>query len=98
MRQKELAAALALDGSSVVRLLDALEASELVARREEDGDRRARILVPTRRGLSIAEQVEAVSREVRNAALAGVSDDQLEAATAVLELICLNLARQDKDG
>ena len=98
MRQKDLAAALALDGSSVVRLLDALEASELVERREEDGDRRARILVPTRRGLSIVEQVEAVSREVRNAALAGVSDDQLEAATAVLEQICLNLAKQDKDG
>jgi len=89
---------LALDGSSVVRLLDALAASELVERREEDGDRRARILVPTRRGLSIAEQVEAVSREVRNAALAGVSDDQLESAAAVLELICLNLAKQDKDG
>ena len=98
MRQKDLAAALALDGSSVVRLLDALAASELVERREEDGDRRARILVPTRRGLSIAEQVEAVSREVRNAALAGVSDNQLESAAAVLELICLNLAKQDKDG
>ena len=98
MRQKDLAAALALDGSSVVRLLDALAASELVERREEDGDRRARILVPTRRGLSIAEQVEAVSREVRNAALAGVSDDQLESAAAVLELICLNVAKQDKDG
>ena len=98
MRQKDLAAALALDGSSVVRLLDALAASELVERREEDGDRRARILVPTRRGLSIAEQVEAVSREVRNAALAGVSDNQLESAAAVLELICLNVAKQDKDG
>ena len=98
MRQKDLAAALALDGSSVVRLLDALAASELVERREEDGDRRARILIPTRRGLSIVEQVEAASREVRNAALAGVSDDQLESATAVLEQICLNLAKQDKDG
>ena len=46
MRQKDLAAALALDGSSV----------------------------------------------------AGVSEDQLEGATAVLELICLNLAKQEKDG
>src|SRR6204780_3592792 len=70
MRQKDLAAALTLDGSSVVRLLDALEASELVERREGDGDRRARMIVPTKRGLSIVEQVEAVSREVRNATLA----------------------------
>src|SRR5580698_5738404 len=49
MRQKDLAAALTLDGSSVVRLLDALVAAELVERREEDGDRRARIIVPTKR-------------------------------------------------
>ncbi len=93
MRQKDLAAALTLDGSSVVRLLDALEASELVER-HEDGDRRARIIVPTKRGLSIVEQVEAASREVRHATLNGPSDEELEIATRVLEQICLNLAKQ----
>jgi MarR family transcriptional regulator, transcriptional regulator for hemolysin len=99
MRQKDLAAALTLDGSSVVRLLDALEASELVERRGEDGDRRARIIVPTTRGLSIVEQVEAVSREVRNATLSGLSANELEVSTRVLEQVCLNLARQqDRDG
>jgi MarR family transcriptional regulator for hemolysin len=99
MRQKDLAAALILDGSSVVRLLDALEAAELVERREEPGDRRARIIVPTRRGLSIVEQVEAVSRDVRNAVLTGLSDDDLEIATRVLDQVCANLAKQqDKDG
>ena len=96
MRQKDLAAALTLDGSSVVRLLDALEASELVERREGDGDRRARMIVPTKRGLSIVEQVEAVSREVRNATLTGLSDDDLGTATRVLELVCQNLARQQE--
>src|ERR1700684_803342 len=35
MRQKDLAASLVLDGSTVVRLLDALEASGLIERREE---------------------------------------------------------------
>ena len=99
MRQKDLAAALTLDGSSVVRLLDALVAAELVERREEDGDRRARIIVPTRRGLAIAEQVEAVSRQVRNAVLTGLTDEELQVATRVMEQICLNLAKQqDKDG
>ena len=44
MRQKDLAAALALDGSSVVRLLDALEASGQIERREESGDRRAKTI------------------------------------------------------
>src|SRR6185436_127180 len=90
IRQKDLAAALTLDGLSIVRLLDAFEASELVERRGEDGNRRARIIAPTRRGgLSIVEEVEAVSREVRNATLSGLSDDDL-----VLEQVCLNLVRQ----
>ena len=94
MRQKDLAAALALDGSSVVRLLDALAASGHVERREEGADRRAKTITLTSRGWSIIEQVEAVSREVRNATLHGLTDDELALATRVLELVCQNLTRQ----
>src|SRR4249919_1457507 len=48
-RQKDLAAALFVDNSSVVRLLDNLEAAGLVERREGE-DRRAKIIVMTPRG------------------------------------------------
>jgi MarR family transcriptional regulator, transcriptional regulator for hemolysin len=99
MRQKDLAAALALDGSSVVRLLDALEAANLIERREEDGDRRARIIVPTAHATSIIEQVEVVSRDVRNAVMTGLNDEDLAAGTRVLEQVCRNLANlQEKPG
>ncbi len=98
MRQKDLAAALTLDGSSVVRLLDALEASGLIERHEEGADRRAKIIVVTVRARSIIEQVEVVSREVRNAVLVGLSDEELATATRVLEQVCLNLARQQDKG
>src|SRR6201988_5352757 len=47
MRQKDLAASLVLDGSSIVRLLDALEAAGLIERREESADRRAKIITVT---------------------------------------------------
>src|ERR1700723_2921684 len=53
MRQKDLAASLVLDSSSVVRLLDALETSGLIERREENADRRAKTIALTPRGLSI---------------------------------------------
>jgi MarR family transcriptional regulator, transcriptional regulator for hemolysin len=98
MRQKDLAASLVLDGSSVVRLLDALETAGLIERREESADRRAKTITVTSAGLSIIDQVEAASREVRNATLVGVAAEEIEAATRVLELVCLNLAKeQDKD-
>jgi MarR family transcriptional regulator for hemolysin len=94
LRQKDLAASLVLDGSSVVRLLDALEAASLIERREESADRRAKIITVTNRGLSIIDQVEAASRDVRNATLVGLSDDEIEIATRVLQLVCQNLAKQ----
>ena len=98
MRQKDLAAALALDGSSVVRLLDALEAFGHIERRDEDGDRRAKTITLTTRGWSIIEQVETVLREVRRATMHGLTDDDLAVATRVLDLVCQNLARQqDQD-
>src|SRR4051794_9915821 len=91
MRQKELAASLVLDGSTVVRLLDALEAAGLIERREETTDRRAKTISVTASGRSIIDQVELASREVRNTALLGLSQGDIESATRALELIQNNL-------
>jgi MarR family transcriptional regulator, transcriptional regulator for hemolysin len=98
MRQKDLAASLVLDGSSVVRLLDALETAGLIERREESGDRRAKIITVTERGLSVIEQVEAASREVRATTLVGLSDQDIESASRILDIVCGNLAAElDRD-
>ena len=86
-RQKDLAAALFVDNSSVVRLLDNLEAAGLVERREGE-DRRAKIVVLTPRGKAVADKVEAVARKVRTDALAGLSDKDIETTLRVLEHVC----------
>ena len=65
MRQKDLAASLSLDNSSVVRLLDNLETAGLIRRQEEASDRRAKAVVLTTRGRAVADQVEAVAHRVR---------------------------------
>src|SRR5262245_42462938 len=70
-RQKDLAASLFVDNSSVVRLLDNLQAAGLVERREGE-DRRAKTIHLTPRGRAIADKVEAVAQGVRNDALAGL--------------------------
>lgn len=91
MRQKDLAASLVLDGSTVVRLLDALAASGLIERREESTDRRAKTITVTQSGRSIIDQVELASRDVSNTALSGLSQADIESATSVLETIQSNL-------
>src|ERR1700733_1769095 len=90
-RQKDLAASLVLDGSSVVRLLDALETAGLIERREETADRRAKTIGLTAHALSIIDQVEAASRDIRDAALTGLSGKDIEIATRVLEQVSSNL-------
>jgi MarR family transcriptional regulator for hemolysin len=94
MRQKDLAAALTIDGSSIVRLLDGLEAAGLIGRREEASDRRAKTIALTRSGRSIISRVEDASRSVRDATLQGITKAELEVATDVLRRVCENLARQ----
>ncbi|ARP93871.1 MarR family winged helix-turn-helix transcriptional regulator [Bordetella genomosp. 13] len=91
MRQKDLAASLGLDGSSVVRVLDALQAAGLVTRREEDADRRAKAIVLTPLGQSTVQQVEQVAIQVREAALAGIADRELQRAVRLLQDICQRL-------
>jgi MarR family transcriptional regulator, transcriptional regulator for hemolysin len=92
MRQKELAASLALDSSSVVRLLDALETAGLIERREDGADRRAKAIVLTRLGRATVAKVERVAQQVRGDALTGLSGDELATASHVLEHVCRMLA------
>src|SRR5512139_635434 len=87
-RQKDLAASMSLDGSSVVRLLDNLEAAGLVRRKEGENDRRAKIILLTARGRAIADKVETVARRVRSDALAGLSDRDIETTVRVLRHVC----------
>lgn len=86
-RQKDLAASMFVDNSSVVRLLDNLEAAGLIQRKEGE-DRRAKIIVLTPRGRAIADKVETVARRIRSDALAGLSDKDIETAIRVLDHVC----------
>jgi MarR family transcriptional regulator for hemolysin len=87
-RQKDLAASMFVDSSSVVRLLDNLEAVGLIQRKEGETDRRAKTIHLTPRGRAIADKVETVSRRVRSDALAGLPEKDVETTIRVLQHIC----------
>ena len=93
MRQKDLAKAIGIDSSSLVRLLDALDEAGLIARQTE-GDRRANTLHITPRGQALVEQVQAATATIRQRILAGVSEAELASALSVFERVCAALARE----
>jgi MarR family transcriptional regulator, transcriptional regulator for hemolysin len=93
MRQKDLAAALFLDSSSIVRILNGLEEAGLIERAEDKGDRRAKAIAITSQGRSLVQKVEATSEDVQREVLSGLSPDDIATARRVLDDICRALLR-----
>lgn len=87
VRQKELAMALAIEGPSLVRLLDSLERRGLIERREDGADRRARGIYLTRSGRELAVRVAKVGWATQGRLLAKVSPADLEICQRVLDSI-----------
>lgn len=84
LRQTELAADLELEGPTVVRLLDGMEALGLITRRSVTGDRRAKHVELTEHGVRQAEIVAAISMRLREMVLAGSDAADLAVALGVL--------------
>lgn len=85
VRQKELAAALLIEGPSLVRLLDDLEANSLIERREDPTDRRAKTIHLTPTGRASYARLQTISTEFAKQLLAGISDDEFRICISVLD-------------
>jgi MarR family transcriptional regulator for hemolysin len=90
-RQKDLAGTLQLDSSSVVRLLDALQAAGFITR-EEGQDRRAKTVALTDQGRATVGQVEEVVDAVRSKYLGSLPQDDLATAFHIVQQISDMLA------
>lgn len=87
LTQRELAAHIGLDGSSLVRLLDILEGQGLVERRTEPDDRRARRLYLTPAGV---DRVNAIMERLmprEDDMLRDLDDDELTVLLGAFEKI-----------
>lgn len=87
VRQKELATALAIEGPSLVRLLDNLERRALIERREDENDRRARGIHLTPEGRALAQRVGRISNDIVRRLLGSVPAADLEACHRVLSSV-----------
>lgn len=84
MTQRELADELELEGPTVVRLLDGMEALGLLRRTAVEGDRRLKRIELTREGAHAAATVTGIGKELGAVALEGVPAEHLETALQVL--------------
>ncbi|WP_062098070.1 MarR family winged helix-turn-helix transcriptional regulator [Caulobacter sp. CCH5-E12] len=83
LRQGALAEEIGVEGPSLVRILDQLCQANLVERRDDPTDKRAKTLHLTAEGQALAAVVESAVQVVRAQMLAKVGDDDLSAALRV---------------
>ncbi len=87
VRQVVLAAHIGIEGPSLVRLLDQLEAAGLLERRDDPEDRRAKTIWLTPEGEALTERVEHVLMELRERLLQDISDADIAATLRVFQAL-----------
>lgn len=84
VRQVVLAQHVGIEGPSLVRLLDQLETLDLVVRKDDPDDRRAKGLWLTEAGEALAAEMEDALDQLRSRILARIDPADIEAAVRVL--------------
>lgn len=77
--------------ANTTRLLDRLQAKDLVVRRENPEDRRAMLVFLTERGQELVQEVENVFESFKQSFLNGLSEEELAVIQAGLRKITENL-------
>lgn len=95
--QTALAARVGVQGPTLVRMLDRLEAEGLIERRDAVGDRRVNSVHATARALPVLKRIQSVVNQVRSDMLAGVSEDEIAICVGVFQRIAANI-RADQGG
>lgn len=86
VRQKDLAESLGLDGSSLVRLLDTLEARGLL-RREDGQDRRCKLVTLTTEGRALMERTRTIVTALEEDLLSGLDDGEVDRLLGLMDRI-----------
>ncbi|WP_421956433.1 MarR family winged helix-turn-helix transcriptional regulator [Polaromonas sp.] len=97
LTQKELAACVGIDGSTLVRLLDSLEERQLVERHNDPADRRTRHIVITPAGKLLVVQIRKELQRPEAQMLEGLSPTDMAAMVKSFEKIQRNLLRLQAD-
>ncbi|NTJ42007.1 MarR family transcriptional regulator [Agrobacterium larrymoorei] len=91
LTQKELAEELEIETPTLVRLLDAMEKQNLIERRSDETDRRAKRIHMTPVGLNTFEDVDAQAKAMRAEIAVDISTDEIRAALQVVRRLTGNL-------
>jgi MarR family transcriptional regulator for hemolysin len=88
--QRELAAAIGIEGATVTHHLNAMEANGLVTRERDPDNRRVHVLTLTRQGEATFERLRGAAAAFDRRLRTGISDADLERLAALLDRLATN--------
>ncbi len=92
--QRELAQSVAVEGPTLARLLDSLEAQGLVQRKAAPEDRRAKLITLQPSARPMIEKIESISTQVRHELFDGILEEDLRKCQQVHARILSNLVKR----
>ncbi|MBD8475167.1 MarR family transcriptional regulator [Pseudomonas sp. CFBP 8770] len=92
--QRELAQSVGVEGPTLARLLDSLEAQGLVERQAVVEDRRAKKIMLCPPARPLIEQIETIANALRAELFMGVDEEELSTAMRVHSRILANLEKK----
>jgi MarR family transcriptional regulator for hemolysin len=92
--QRELAQSVGVEGPTLARLLDSLEAQGLVSRQAVPEDRRAKKIALSPDARPLIEKIEAISAQLRQEVFAGIDEDDLRRCQKVHAQVLSNLEKR----
>jgi MarR family transcriptional regulator for hemolysin len=92
--QRELAQSVGVEGPTLARLLDSLEAQGLVSRQAVPEDRRAKKISLSPPAQPLIEKIEAISTQLRKELFAGIDEEELRRCQQVHARILGNLEKR----
>lgn len=91
--QIKLAEAVGLQRSSLVPILDKMEANGILERRAVDGDRRSNAVWPTDHGQAVVADLTAQALELETRTLDGLSAEETDQLLGLMDRVITNLRR-----
>jgi len=90
--QIAIAKRIGIEGPTLTRMLDTLEAEGLVVRRSDPNDRRTKLIELTEEGKVALDEISTIAHAFRASVLKGVSDAELDMVNAITTRLLSSLA------
>ena len=91
--QGELASSVGVENPTLARLLDGLEAQQLIERQPDAFDRRVKKIALTYSALPLIEKIEAIATQLRTEIFAGVAEQDIQHCQDVQAQMLANLEK-----